>query len=369
MPRVKVVGTAGPAPFGKDFDSGWELARELGVDVVDEHAYRSPRWFLQNLDRYDHYPRQGPSVYLGEWAAKSNTWRSAMAEAAFMISLERNSDIVSLASYAPLFGRVDGTQWVPDLLYFDGEQVMRTFNHHIQQMFAAHRGELVCPVKVNGMEWCEQPLPSMQEIRLGSPGATINVRGIHIDGLPRPDVQCKPEGDPVSLGGADKDLTMTLRREHGPEGLIVEFGKPDTGPWHSFHIGGWQNRFLALGRSDDGLGNDIADPVDFEGIESGRDYEVRVQVSGASIRCWLDGDLVFDHSDDLRPWPSIICGATTSADASETYVSIVNVGNREREAVLKIVAAPELLEGTGWTLCAEPSTGNLLLRLRRSRSP
>jgi alpha-L-arabinofuranosidase len=368
-PTVQVVGTAGPSPFGKDFDSGWKLARELDVDVVDEHAYRSPRWFLQNLDRYDHYPRQGPSVYLGEWAAKSNTWRSALAEAAFMISLERNSDVVSLASCAPLFARVGGTQWLPDLLYFDGEQVMRTFNYHVQKMFGAHRGELVCPVEVDGLEWHEQPLPSMQEIRLSSPGATINVRGIRMDGHARPDVQCKPEGAPVSLGGADEDLTMTLRRENGPEGLVVEFGNPGTETWHSFQIGGWQNRFLALGRSDDGLGNDIDGPVDFEGIKPGRDYEVRVHVSGASIRCWLDGDLVFDHSDDLRPWPAIICGATTSADASETYVSIVNVGNREREAVLKIVAAPERLEGTGWTLSADPSRGEPFSEAPRSPQP
>lgn len=148
-PEIVLVGTAGPFPDGEDFEKGWAFARELGVALVDEHYYRSPQWFWDNLARYDGYDRKGPKVYAGEYAAhekdRRNTLRSALAEAAAMTAFERNGDVVLLSSYAPLLARRGHTQWHPDMIYFTGTEVYRTANYYAQQLFAQNAGDTWLP--------------------------------------------------------------------------------------------------------------------------------------------------------------------------------------------------------------------------------
>jgi alpha-L-arabinofuranosidase len=148
-PEIVVIGTVGPFPAGEDFDNGWAFARELKLPIVDEHYYQSPDWFWSNLHRYDSYDRSGPKVYVGEYAAheqdRRNTLRTALAEAAHLTSLERNGDVVRLASFAPLFARRGHTQWTPDLIYFTGTDVFTTLNYVVQKLFAEHRGDTSLP--------------------------------------------------------------------------------------------------------------------------------------------------------------------------------------------------------------------------------
>jgi alpha-L-arabinofuranosidase len=154
-PEITVIGTVGPFSDGEDFERGWDFARALGLAMVDEHYYKSPDWFLQNLKRYDAYDRAGPAVYLGEYAAhderRQTTLRSALAEAAYLTHLERNADIVHLASYAPLLGKAGHTQWDPNLIYFDNQSVCPTINYYVQQLFSANSGDIHLP--------CEADLP------------------------------------------------------------------------------------------------------------------------------------------------------------------------------------------------------------------
>lgn len=158
-PEIAFVGGAGPSPDGKDFDYLWKEMRTLEVPLVDEHYYRSPDWFLQNAARYDSYDRKGPKVFAGEYAAHDkegkdaesrNTWKSALAEAAFMTGLERNADVVHLASYAPLLGNVNAWQWRPDLIWFDNQQVVATPNYYVQKMFSTNAGTDVVTALVDG---------------------------------------------------------------------------------------------------------------------------------------------------------------------------------------------------------------------------
>ncbi|MFF8605482.1 alpha-L-arabinofuranosidase C-terminal domain-containing protein [Streptomyces sp. NPDC015346] len=118
-PAITVVGNSGPDDAGQTFDRLWELNRAAGVRLVDEHYYNSPQWFLENNRRYDSYDRRGPKVFLGEYASLDNRFSNALAEAAYMTGLERNADVVKLASYAPLLARTDSVQWRPDMIWFD----------------------------------------------------------------------------------------------------------------------------------------------------------------------------------------------------------------------------------------------------------
>jgi alpha-N-arabinofuranosidase len=139
-PNMQVIGTVGPAPKGDDYDKGWALAGQLNVPLVDEHYYEKPKWFLTNNRRYDSYDRTKPKVYLGEYASWGNTLFNAIAEAAYMTSLERNGDVVRLASYAPLLAKEGHTQWNPDLIYFNNSTVVPTVNYYVQQLFGQNQG-------------------------------------------------------------------------------------------------------------------------------------------------------------------------------------------------------------------------------------
>jgi alpha-L-arabinofuranosidase len=144
-PEIKVIGTVGPFPDGADYDEGWRIANAMRIPIVDEHYYKSPEWFMENFHRYDSYDRAKSKVYVGEYAAhdrdKKPTLRSALAEAAYMTQLERNGDVVRLASYAPLLGKRGHTQWNPDLIYFDNVKIRPTINYYVQKMFAANSGD------------------------------------------------------------------------------------------------------------------------------------------------------------------------------------------------------------------------------------
>lgn len=154
-PEIKLVAAAGPAPSGDQFEYLWSNWRTLKADLVDEHYYMAPDWFLSNTNRYDHYDRSGPKVFAGEYAAQTsgiarpdnhNNWNAAIAEAAYMTGLERNGDVVNMASYAPLLAHVDAWQWTPDAIWFDNLRSYGTPNYYVQKVFAGNVGTRIVPV-------------------------------------------------------------------------------------------------------------------------------------------------------------------------------------------------------------------------------
>ncbi len=154
-PEIKIVSGTGPSPDGKFFEYAATELKELHAEIVDEHYYASPEWFLQHADRYDNYDRNSYNIFAGEYAAQSkltcspdnrNNWKCALAEAAFMTGLERNADVVNLCSYAPLFAHVEGWQWTPDLIWFDNLKSFGTTNYYVQKMFSNNKGMQVLPM-------------------------------------------------------------------------------------------------------------------------------------------------------------------------------------------------------------------------------
>jgi alpha-L-arabinofuranosidase len=154
-PEIKIVSGSGPGASGAYFDYAWTELRKLNPAMIDEHYYMPPEWFQGNASRYDNYDRKGIKVFAGEYAAHGkdgeapesrNTWISALSEAAFMTGLERNAEVVHMASYAPLLAHVDAWQWRPDLIWFDNLQTFGTPNYYVQKMFSTNRGTHVIPV-------------------------------------------------------------------------------------------------------------------------------------------------------------------------------------------------------------------------------
>jgi len=148
-PEITVIGTVGPWFEGTDYTEGWKIADKLHVPMVDEHYYQSPGWFIHNQDFYDQYDRSKAKVYLGEYAAhlpgRPNNMETALAEALYLTTLERNGDVVHMASYAPLLAKEGHTQWNPDLIYFNNTTVKPTVGYYVQQLYGENAGHVYIP--------------------------------------------------------------------------------------------------------------------------------------------------------------------------------------------------------------------------------
>lgn len=167
-PEIKLITCAGWTAEGDDFDYAyrWMEQNKEKAYAVDEHFYKSPEWFLENLHRYDNYDRSLPKVFAGEYAAHSHpdtplrvcNWKMALCEAAFLTGVEKNADHVVMSCYAPLFGRTGHAQWQPDLIWFDNDSVYGTPSYYVQKLFSNHTG-------VSQVEICLEPMADSMQIR------------------------------------------------------------------------------------------------------------------------------------------------------------------------------------------------------------
>ncbi len=157
-PNIKLVNSSGTDPNGDRFDYLNSELRKMHADIIDEHYYRRPEWFFQNARRYDNYERKSSKVFAGEYAAQSdktvsvnnkNNWLTALSEAAFMTGLERNADVVSMASYAPLFAHAEGWQWTPDLIWVDNLRSYGTTDYYVQKLYSLNKGTTEIPITMN----------------------------------------------------------------------------------------------------------------------------------------------------------------------------------------------------------------------------
>jgi alpha-L-arabinofuranosidase len=174
-PEIRIVTGAGPGVDDGFWKLAWEKFRSgTPADIVDEHYYRPPQWFLENATRYDSQVRSGPKVFAGEFAAhdgpkRPSTLRAAVAEAAFLTGLVRNSDLVVMSSYAPLFAKAGASQWAPDLIWFDNTRVFGTPSYYVQALYSCNRPDVILPISVNGPQVILPPLPAASVATYGAP--------------------------------------------------------------------------------------------------------------------------------------------------------------------------------------------------------
>jgi alpha-L-arabinofuranosidase len=212
-PEVTIIGTAGPFHSGKDFDIGWGLAKQLHVPIIDEHYYVQPEWFIANQHRYDTYKRDESQVYLGEYASWGNKMRNAIAEAMYMTSLERNGDVVRLASYAPMLAKKGFTQWKIDMIFFDNTNICPTPNYFVQKMFMTNQGDTYFDNVVmkddNDTTVAASCVQDGQTgdviVKLVNAGKTSSVMKINLSGFQH----LLPEGEQTVLSG-DPDAENTF---------------------------------------------------------------------------------------------------------------------------------------------------------------
>jgi alpha-L-arabinofuranosidase len=330
------------------------------ADIVDEHYYSSPEFFIANANKYDTYDRKKFKIYVGEYAVTVNcgkgNLRGALGEAAFMTGMERNSDVVVMASYAPLFANVDYKRWNPDLINFDSARAYGTPSYHVQKMFSEARGDVVLPVDL------KSPL-----VDAGPTSGAIGV-GTWVTQAEYKDLQVT-QGDKVlfqtdfadgtkgwRLHGGDwkaKDgvlqqtnlaenvramtgdkawnnytYSLKARKLGGAEGFLILFRVRDDDAKSWWNIGGWGNRRHAVE-----IGGVVGNEVPGK-IETGRWYDIRIELQDAHLRCYLDGKLI--HDIVYPSYPALHAVASRVNATGDVLLKVVNVSEKDQSTKLDL---------------------------------
>jgi alpha-L-arabinofuranosidase len=365
---------------------GWDNFGECQPDIVDDHYYDTPEWFMRHAHQYDNTDRNGPKVFVGEYAVTRNcglgNLRGAIGEAAFMTGLERNSDEVVMASYAPLLVNLNHRAWNPDLINFDSSTWYGLPSYYVQKMFAENRGDVYLPTKVQSPEIELEPPGGM--IGVGTWNTAAEFKDIKVttpDGkvLFESDFSSSTQGWKLLGDGAEwtardgalrqtaekefiralagnhdwTDYTMTLkaRKISGAEGFLILFhiNNDDDRTW--WNIGGWNN-------TADGIeaGNTLDRKESH--IETGRWYELKVVAAGTHVTCFLDGKVVHDlNYNQGGKLLSLYATAANDDKTGEIIVKVVNANAKPLETEIDLAGGRNLAgTGTADVLTSERAT-------------
>jgi alpha-L-arabinofuranosidase len=387
-PEIQLVSAAGPSPDDERFHFLWPKLAELKAEIVDQHCYANPIWFLSNSDRFDRYDRNGPKVFFGEYAAQSvaivstknrNNLECALSEAAYMTGMERNADVVRMASYAPLFANADAWQWTPNLIWVDSLRVVATPNYFVQQLFTQNRGDVVLPV--SNTATAKELLPAGR-IGVGTSKASAEFKDVRVsrgdrtlltadfsadagdwsggptwhtaDGVYR---QADSKAIVTSLAGDKKwtDYTLTLkaRKLAGEGNLIFTVGDDDAGAHAQWILGGWGNQSHGI-QTHFAEQDQLLDRIPGS-IEDNRWYDIKIAIHGARMECYLDGKLVQSADVLHHHVPSLFTSAARDDKTGETILKVVNPGSESTDATIKLSGIDDVQQ-TGQ---ATVLTGNL----------
>lgn len=334
-PDIKYIFASGPFADGFLYNEAWDWAKKTGkADIIDEHYYMAPDWFLQNINRYDNYDRKGPKVFAGEYAAhnskRKNNLEVALAEAAYMTGLEKNSDVVVMVAYAPLLAKYNEFQWAPNLVWFNNETVVKTPSYYVQNLFSNHKGEKVVESTLDITENKEKRDSFIKGgVGVGSIDTTVEYKDFKVTGLggkilfedsltKESDIWNKVSGDwSVSEKGLAQTnvdgkhlaiventewtsytVSVKAKKTGGLEGFLLIAGAKDKENYYVWNLAGWQNKFTAVQRVSALVGYEITtmDPVE---VENDRWYDLSVKVEGKTITCYLDGKEVHKVYDEI----------------------------------------------------------------------
>lgn len=336
------------------------------VDIVDEHYYNTPQFFMANANKYDKYDREKYKVYVGEYAVTQGCGQgnliAAVGEAAFMTGMERNGDVVAMCSYAPLFVHPSWRHWNPNAIVFDAARSYGTPSYYCQALFGANRADTVLPLEMKsppgqfrasgGMigvgTWLTRA--EFKDIKVTQDGKTLfesdfskNLTGWKTskgewsvkDGAL---VQSGHDEDVRAFAGDKKwtDYTYSLkaRKLGGSEGFLIIFQSDGKGGKNWWNIGGW-------GNTRHGLECAGIEEADVPGkIETGKWYDIRIEVAGARVRCYLDDKLV--HDVTRAAGTALFAMAGRKNDTGEVIVKVVNTSADPQETEITLRGATKV---------------------------
>ena len=355
-PNIKLIGNV--VAWGND-NPKWNST--LPVDLLDEHYYRNPAWFAEAFRKYDAYDRRGPKIYVGEYAVTSGfgdlgNMNAALGEAVYMMGMENNSDMVPLNSYAPIFVNENDAKWKPDMIRFSSDRVMGTPSYYVQQLMPQHIGTQVIKVQQHNpyeVKGIARVTPAQSRIGFATWGTKASFT--HPDPLPKkgqPEFltgqwQKNADGSISQLStkqqcvavctapvGDHYKVTFRARKDSGDEGFMVVFNYVDKDNYCWVNFGGWDNTQHGLERISGGGKSQIETKPGK--IETGRWYDVTLEVAGDSLKCWLDKDLVFDTVMKGDVLPGVFSSATIDDNTNELIVKVVNTQDHGTTAKLNV---------------------------------
>lgn len=341
-PEIQIINTAGPFASGESYEAGWRSAKKYGSDLIDEHYYSAPEWFLANMHHYDDYDENGPKVFLGEYASWGNTYYNALVEAAYMTHLER-SKAVAMACYAPMLCNVDYVNWKPDMLWFNNHAILKTPNYYVQKLFMRNQGTDAVHFETTDLD---EVIPLVDEKAVTGKFA---VAGNDIEGRIW-DVKVADfnTGDVMNLHdiqiGRDnlENLLMDIRSSHykvsfrfrrtaGRKGLKIYFGEKDEKNRLVWEFGGWDNWDCNLTSCCAGRGSTISQRIfHVEDME----YFLEMEVEGRRIRTWVNGVLYNDAVDSLPELEELYVAASVDRGSDRTILKVVNLTGEEKDVQL-----------------------------------
>lgn len=358
-PDINLVTTSGTASSGTGNDLAWNWAndnQEL-ADLMDEHYYESADWFRSHAYRYDNYRRDtNTKVFLGEYASKGNAWYNALSEAAFMTGLERNADVVKMASYAPMFAKYGNVQWgAANMIWFNNDDYVLTPNYHVQSLFSNNRGDYSLPtmVKMNGIEKDDK---FHGGIAVGSWGThnefkdikLSNTDGSNVSSLKNDDwkftrgewtvnsedalVQSSDETGSIAfydIPFADNyAVSLKAKKTAGGEGFQIGVAAEDEQNYYRVNIGGWGNTTAKVQRIVNGVSSESGNVAEqsYVGnvhIEDNKWYDVRVEVSDYEIKAYLNDEFICSYVKPQEYGP-VYASSVYDEATGEVVVKIVN---------------------------------------------
>lgn len=355
--------------------------------AVDQHYYNEPEWFLQHTDYYDeeNYKRTveemtdtiyggAIKIFLGEYAAKSNTLKAALAEAAYMTGLERNGDIVEMAAYAPLFSSTVARHWAPNLIWFDNDTAMGSIDYYVQKLFSVNQGSAVLNHTLDGAKVEQEDLKGMVGVGTWYTSAafdnikvTDNETGevlaedncstffskakwdFATDGKWKikngaltnttTGMDYSETGSVAYFGETDwtnYTYTVEATKLDGGEGFLIPFAVQGTDNNIFWNIGGWENTVSCLQQIEDNTktGQINGTVKDFV-VETGKTYELKVEVNGSAVKCYIDGELYIDY-DFGTPAEANCYTVVSNDDNGDIIIKLVNVTENASTVAVKL---------------------------------
>ncbi|PXX52003.1 alpha-L-arabinofuranosidase [Hungatella effluvii] len=367
-PHIKIINSAGPAVSGSAYDTGWKSAVENGSELIDEHYYQAPEWFIANHHHYDSYRKRKTKVFLGEYASKGNSWYNALAEASYMIGLERNAEGVGLACYAPMLCNAGYVDWKPNLIWFDNHRAFGTPNYYVQKLFMNNQGDFGLKVDIE-TDMKSEALPDKMGKKiyfapnLRNADSRVEIKNIEIikeEGLVRcPDILVDSAADPIFIGEAEGSYRIKFhaKRISGGLGFALWFNFMDEQNKRRVEYGGWENQNSSVEEDIDGR-NTSFDQGAFS-IKSGVVYEIELIVGHERIVNKIDGKIMNEVDCPAAVIEPIYCTASRDEESRDIIVKAVNLKAESYEAEIALseleISSAEVCCMSGYALTDENS--------------